>query len=168
MDYHLHAFKVLNPKTKKIDCIGRTFHESSKKGLIDGQTVNMTNYFVKPGDKAEYFYDFGDRWEHNVVLEKIYPAVKNTCYPVCINGKRACPPEDCGGYDGYNELLKIIRNSKHPEYAAKWKWLTQVHNYSNFNPDTFDPADVHFHPSEVKPLLGSNKAEETFYDCIPM
>ena len=54
-------------------------------------------------------YDFGDYWEHEILVEKILPLEKGTHYPVCVTGKRACPPEDCGGATGYEELLEILR-----------------------------------------------------------
>ena len=59
---------------------------------------------------ANYTYDFGDNWEHKIPLEKILPRDKNIEYPACIAGKRACPPEDCGGIRGYEEFLEAINN----------------------------------------------------------
>lgn len=154
-----------------MDFVGRPFDDSSSKKSrqpINGSTVGMTNYFAKPGDKAEYIYDFGDRWEHNVVLEHILPAVKDKSYPVCLNGKRACPPEDCGGSDGYNELLKIIKNPKHPDHGMKWNWLIEAHNCPHFDSELFIPIDVHFRPAAQRRFTFKNKAEEAFYDCIQM
>jgi hypothetical protein len=58
----------------------------------------MTN---KPSDKAIYRYDYGDNWEMSITLEKILPKTKNTKYPLCIGGKLAAPPEDCGSIPGY-------------------------------------------------------------------
>ena len=59
----------------------------------------------------DYSYDFGDGWVHEIQLEKILPREKDTSYPLCIDGKRACPPEDCGGVWGYpyaDQLLKML------------------------------------------------------------
>jgi hypothetical protein len=64
--------------------------------MISEISQKIADYFVAPGDKALYEYDFGDGWDHTVVLEKILPAQINADYPRCIAGKRACPPEDCG------------------------------------------------------------------------
>lgn len=161
-------FKALNLNTKKIDFIGRPI-EKLEKGPADSSSRNIVNYFMKPGDSAEYWYDFGDRWEHKVVLQKILPFDEDKCYPACIGGKRACPPEDSGGTDGYNQLLEIIKNKKHPEYASRWKWLKETHNCTDFDPEKFQPIDVDFSPSELrKSNYYNNAAEARFYDCIQM
>ena len=65
---------------------------------------------------AEYLYDFGDNWEHEIILEHILPRETNVRYPRCIAGERACPPEDCGGIDGYQDLLEAIYIPTHDEY----------------------------------------------------
>jgi len=83
-----------------------------------------------------YEYDFGDGWTHNIVLEDILEKVKNTFYPVCIDGKRACPPEDCGGFPGYMNLLEVISDPKHEEYEDIVEWLGE-----EFDPEEFDKED---------------------------
>jgi len=90
---------------------------------------------VVPADKAmfAYEYDFGDSWEHQVLVEKIIPPEPSTQYPVCLAGKRACPPEDCGGISGYDELLEIIRDPTHEEYDGMMEWLG-----GSFDPEKFD------------------------------
>jgi hypothetical protein len=70
-----------------------------------------------------YEYDFGDGWRHKVLLEKILPFDKNSQLPLCIKGKRACPPEDCGGIWGYEELLETLSNPNDPEYERMLDWL---------------------------------------------
>jgi hypothetical protein len=70
-----------------------------------------------------YEYDFGDSWAHEVVVEKILPADPKKKYAVCLDGKNACPPEDCGGIWGYCELLKAVKNPKHKEHRATLHWL---------------------------------------------
>src|SRR5260370_42064863 len=70
-----------------------------------------------------YEYDFGDSWAHEVVVEKILPADPKKKYAVCLDGKNACPPEDCGGIWGYYELLKVVKKPKHKEHQATPDWL---------------------------------------------
>ena len=84
-------------------------------------------------DMLKYKYDFGDGWEHKILLEKIVPFEKNNKLPLCIKGKRACPPEDCGGVWGYEELLHTLSNKKDPEYDSMLEWLG-----GEFNSETFD------------------------------
>jgi hypothetical protein len=83
-----------------------------------------------------YEYDFGDSWEHIVMVEKISPANASTpITAVCLDGARACPPEDCGGIGGYMELLKALRNKRHPEHRSMKEWLGRP-----FDPEFFDVA----------------------------
>jgi hypothetical protein len=84
-------------------------------------------------EKFHYLYDFGDSWEHEILVEKILPLEKGTHYPVCVTGKRACPPEDCGGPYGYEELLEILKDPSHPEYEDRIDWLPE----EDFDPETF-------------------------------
>lgn len=113
---HLHQFRV-----------GRTYY---------GESVPEADFYVEderkislgqaaPGAKKKivYEYDFGDGWEHEVLVEKVLEPEPGVRYPVCIAGKRACPPEDCGGVWGYEEFLKAIRDPKHPEHDSMLEWV---------------------------------------------
>lgn len=60
--------------------------------------------------KAIYTYDFGDSWEHGIVLEKRLPVDPNMTYPVCTDGQLACPPEDCGGIPGFYDLVEALND----------------------------------------------------------
>ncbi len=99
-DYHLHEFKIIKPLTGKKVAIGildeEDFGPWSRK-ILPSWKEKIAEYFSTEKRDADYIYDFGDHWEHKVVLEKILPREKNVKYPRCIGGKRACPPEDCGG-----------------------------------------------------------------------
>ena len=88
---------------------------------------------------ANYTYDFGDNWEHKIPLEKILPRDKNIEYPACIAGKRACPPEDCGGIWGYEEFLEAINNPDHEEHEEMLEWVG-----GEFDPEHFDVSEVSF------------------------
>lgn len=139
-DYHLHQFEVLDPKTGGKISIGIPDEDGfSGYEIISGNKAKISKYFLSPKDKASYEYDFGDGWEHEVVLEKILLAKPGTEYPRCISGERACPPEDCGGPWGYEELLEVINDPTHPEYEEKIEWLGD-----DFDPEKFAPEDVDF------------------------
>jgi len=92
---------------------------------------------VVPHEKAKfvYEYDFGDSWEHELLVEKILPAEKGVRYPRCIKGKRACPPEDVGGVWGYDDFLEAIKDPKHPEHEDMLEWIGD-----EFDPEEFDLA----------------------------
>lgn len=127
-NYHMHSFSIAGidygqPQPE--------FNVRSEKTVILRQVVK--------GEKSKFFYtyDFGDSWEHEILVEKELPLTPDTNYPVCITGKRACPPEDCGGSWGYAELLEIISDPSHPEYEERMEWVGE-----SFNPDTFDLNEV--------------------------
>ena len=82
-------------------------------------------------------YDFGDSWEHELLVEKRLPLEAGKRYPVCLTGKRACPPEDCGGIWGYASLLEAIRDPEHPEHEEMLEWVG-----GEFDPEAFDLDEV--------------------------
>lgn len=91
---------------------------------------------AEEGTKFEYVYDFGDWWRHLVVVEKVTPSDGTTTVPACLEGRRAGPPEDCGGVDGYAHLLEILADPGHPEHADRAEWAGGA-----LDPAAFDPAD---------------------------
>ena len=92
---------------------------------------------LKEGMSFQYRYDFGDDWVHEIKVEAISEKRKDRIYPVCVAGSGACPPEDCGGFGGYEELLEQIRNPKHPEHESTLIWLG-----GQFDPNSFDANRV--------------------------
>ncbi|WP_425363558.1 plasmid pRiA4b ORF-3 family protein [Candidatus Tisiphia endosymbiont of Hybos culiciformis] len=135
---HLHQFEMLNPKTGQKDLIGMSDDKDFCESIPEDK-AKIAKYFLSPKDKAIYEYDFGDGWEHEIILEKILPAVAGSQYPQCLEGERACPPEDCGGAGGYEYLLEIIANPNHEEYEERMECLRD-----GFNPKEFDPQSVEF------------------------
>ena len=73
--------------------------------------------------KFIYDYDFGDDWQHEVVVEKILPPEPTFRHPICLAGANACPPEDCGGVYGYHNLVKILADPKHPDHDDMMDWI---------------------------------------------
>jgi hypothetical protein len=93
--------------------------------------LNRLIFFAK--QKMKYEYDFGDGWMHTIVLEKIITDPIDIPVPFCSEGKRNCPPEDCGGPYGYMELCEIIKNPKHEEYDEMVEWLGYEYDPEEFN-----------------------------------
>lgn len=104
---------------------------------VDYKKMKISDLLKKEKEKIVYEYDFGDGWEHDVLLEKILPGDDKFKSPVCLAGKMACPPEDCGGVWGYADLLKILKNPKHEEYDSYMEWLG-----GEFDPEYFDKDEV--------------------------
>ena len=104
-----------------------------------GEAVkNESKYTIKQAvgskiQKFTYIYDFGDNWRHEIVVEKSFPPEEGGLYPVCIKGKRACPPEDVGGIWGYEEMIEALSNPEHEEHDSFLEWVDE-----DFDPETFD------------------------------
>ena len=87
--------------------------------------------------KFGYLYDFGDSWQHVITVEKTVDTDLKVKYPRCVAGKRACPPEDCGGPWSYGDFLKAIQDPKHDEHEDLLEWVG-----GEFDPERFDVDDV--------------------------
>ena len=145
LDYHLHAFRVRMPHKRKIVEIGIPTDDYYDEPVLPGWEIPITDYFTEPGKSAPYDYDFGDGWEHIILLEGILLKEDGVKYPKCIAGERACPPEDCGGVHGYYNFLEIIGNPNHPEYQEYIAWLKgHAKNYYPYEQDKFNPEQVEF------------------------
>ena len=145
LDYHLHQFVFTGPY-KKVSYIGIPDDEGYDDIKIHpGWGLKISDHFRTPGDEMKYEYDFGDGWSHQVLLEGILLAESNKKYPICIEGQRACPPEDCGSIPGYYELLKTLKKGKGPEFEENKEWLKgHAKCYWPYNPDEFSPEKVKF------------------------
>ena len=105
--------------------------------MVSETSVSLAKVLPRKGAKLIYEYDFGDSWEHDIVVENILrdedapPAKKKTA--LCLAGKRASPPEDCGGPPGYENLLATLANPQDPEHHDMLEWIG-----GSFDPATFD------------------------------
>lgn len=130
---HLHSFNIGGTEygvpMPEFDIDGMEVH--------DEQTVKLNK--VIPGEKFKfsYLYDFGDSWEHEILVEKVLEFDPTFDYPNCITGKRACPPEDCGGVWGYQNFLEVIQDANHPEHEEMLEWVGRF-----FDPEDPDLEDV--------------------------
>ena len=145
-DSHLHAFYV--GKGKVSDRITIEFPNPEGEDMYRGETRDerkerIADYFGASIKQCVYDYDFGDGWTHTVLLERELPAEAGAKYPQCVAGENACPPEDCGGLGGYDDLQEIVKNSKHPEHADMLEWLC-LDSADEFDPTAFDSREVEF------------------------
>jgi len=109
--------------------------------IKDGSKFRLSQLLTAENDSLIYEYDFGDSWTHKVSVEKILPFDTDKKLPYCVAGKRACPPEDCGGIWGYVDLLKVLKDPEHDEYEGMLEWLG----------GEFDPA--YFKRRQINQLL---------------
>lgn len=126
---HLHQFIV-----------GDTYYgmrEDPDLGTRDESTLTLRQAAPSPGDVFLYEYDFGDSWEHGILIEEVLPPEEGVRYPICLGGENAAPPEDCGGIPGYYMLLEAIEDEEHPDHEEMLEWIG-----GGFEPGAFDPDEV--------------------------
>ncbi|MEX2553505.1 MAG: plasmid pRiA4b ORF-3 family protein [Actinomycetota bacterium] len=138
-DYHLHEFEIGGMRYGIDDGEGWEPPDDERRAKL--------GKVVPPDATFTYLYDFGDDWEHSIKVEKVVPAEPNMTYPICLGGKRARPPEDCGGPGGYAEFLEAISDPKHREHASMLEWVG-----GSFDPEQFDPGDFE-HNLKMGPVL---------------
>ena len=144
LDYHLHSFNPPRRRGRMESKVGIPDDEVDD-GTAAGWEVAISHFFMEVADTLEYEYDFGDGWCHEVILVGILLKEPNLKYLLCVDGRRACPPEDCGGIGGYEELLEVLADSSHEEHEGMVEWLKgHAKNYWPYNPDEFEPASVKF------------------------
>ena len=141
-DSHLHVFRLKKPHGKKIIEIGIPMDDFDDIKILQGWDEYISDYLFEPGMIATYEYDFGDSWNHEIVLEGILLKDKTSNYPRCIDGQRACPPEDCGGIWGYENLLKVIADPDNDEYESTIEWLSGW--YGKYDPEAFNSKKIKF------------------------
>jgi hypothetical protein len=114
-----------------IDGLGYGDYPDGEMDLASARKAKLGAFVAQGVEKFRYTYDFGDNWEHIIQVEKTLTADPAVKYPRCVDGRRARPPEDCGGPWGYVELLEALKNpAKNPE-LLEWAGGT-------FDPEKFD------------------------------
>lgn len=138
-DRHLNEFIVKNPLSGVEVRIGYPGDEpEDTKFVIDDFETAIKNYFNLENRTAEYLYDFGDDWYHDIILEDIVESYELVELPKCLDGARACPPEDCGGVYGYDDVIEALEDKENPEHADLIEWL------GDYDPDRFDKSEIIF------------------------
>jgi hypothetical protein len=135
---HLHQFVV---KKKHYGLPYDDFGED----IANEKRFRLDDVLKAPRDSMVYEYDFGDGWEHKIVLEKVHNNPGGHLTPLCMDGARACPPDDCGGPWGYDSLLNILSNPAHPEHQDMLEWAGGL-----IDPEHFDIAEINSILSKMK------------------
>jgi hypothetical protein len=124
-DCHLHSFEVDGEQYGVPDPDGDLL-------LLDEMDYRLDDV-ARAGTRLRYTYDFGDWWEHEVLVEEVTAAEPQERYPICLAGEHACPPEDVGGPEGYAEFLAAIADPAHPRHLAMWDWAGRPFDSSEFD-----------------------------------
>ena len=138
-DCHLHQFIIC----------GMPYSTPLEDDFFDAEDerkVKLNQVVSEEGEKFVYEYDFGDSWEHIIKVEKILPLEAGKHYPVCLKGKRACPPEDCGGVYGYYDFLEAVQDPEHPDHEEMLDWVGE----GEFDPEAFNLDDLNKKLGSIK------------------
>jgi hypothetical protein len=133
-DSHMHEFRIGQRRFGKPDPNDRLM---GLDPVGNERATHLYKVLGKVGAKATYTYDFGDGWEHVIVVEKVLPPDPAGHYPICVGGKLQGPPDDCGGVPGYYNLLEALRDPDHEEHEDLLDWVG-----GEFNPDAFSVDEV--------------------------
>jgi hypothetical protein len=147
-NYHLHEFHIGDLTIGAPD-------PDAPRTLINEKKVRLLDVLDKVGAKGVYAYDFGDGWEHGIVVEKVLRPAPGVAYPVCAAGKRRGPPEDSGGPLGYENLLEALGDPKHEEHKTMREWIG-----ADFDPEAFSVDDVNRKLAPLQRRLAKKSASE--------
>ena len=131
-DSHLHEFTIGKKRYTE-------YPEFKEDGLACGR-YRLVNLIKRKGRTFGYIYDFGDFWKHELLIEEsryFDPRLRTPI--VCLDGARACPPEDVGGVSGYFEFCKALKDPKHEEHESYMEW-----SGGDFDSERFDVDSVNW------------------------
>jgi hypothetical protein len=128
---HMHGFRV-----------SQRAQPGTRQRLIpiessDEKATSLSDLLRRPKDWCIYDYDFGDGWEHRLLLEKVVARSPGARYPLVLAGRGACPPEDVGGLPGYYHFLMVMNDPRHPEHEDMREWVG-----GSFDPTAFNAYEV--------------------------
>lgn len=134
---HLHQFEIGGKRYGDPELLDDGWGDDD---FIDSTEIHLSNFLKKKRRPFRFFYeyDFGDGWRHEVVYESSPESQSDKEeLPRCIDGARACPPEDVGGPWGYEDFLAAMKNPKHPRHAEFKEWFG-----GRFDPEEFAPEET--------------------------
>ena len=134
-DSHLHAFRIGGQMFGNPDD-----DETGMLEMKNERKYKLSQFHFDEGANFVYEYDFGDSWEHKIVIEKVLPVIDDVQIPVCLKGKRACPPEDIGGVWGYADFLEALTDPDDAEHNDYLEWVGEDFDPEAFNLDEINAA----------------------------
>lgn len=142
-DSHMHEFLSKNARFRNTD-----IDPDLDEEIFDEKQYAVADLVKRARQKFYYEYDFGDDWLHEIVLEKVLKEDSGAKPLFCLDGARACPPDDCGGVYGYEDMLEILANPSHEEHQNLKDWVG-----GNWDAEHFDIAEVNaeLHPNRTHP-----------------
>jgi len=132
-DCHLYEFHIAGRSYADLDQLD----EFEPDGIAGVLSVRLSDLALEPGDELLYVYDLGDDWRHRIRVEEVMQREARVPPAVCVEGERRCPPEDCGGVDGYADMLAALRDPQDPEHELWRAWVG-----SDYDPERFSVEEV--------------------------
>ena len=143
-DTHLHEFRPVGQRDGH-PRLGMPLDDFDENPPLPGWEHRVADVLTPANPRLEYEYDFGDGWEHLIVLEEILQAAPGKAYPRCTAGERSAPPDDCGGPHGYESLLETLADPEDPDHDSSHAWASsQKGRRGRFDPEAFDEQKVKF------------------------
>ena len=105
--------------------------------INNAATTKLSALLATGVTEIGYIYDFGDNWQHRIIVEKLKPAEPGALYPQFLGDERQCPPEDCGGFPGYYDFLDKIASKQSKKRKAALDWYG-----SPYDPDDIDEQQI--------------------------
>jgi hypothetical protein len=142
-DEHLYAFEIGKEQYSALD------RGAALPKCRDSNSLRLSDLVGRKTYHFVYEYDFGDSWRHVIEIEETLPPEERVRYPRCLDGRRACPPEDCGGPWGYPNFLDAIQAPDHPDHEERLEWIGD-----EFDPERFDLEEMNGGLGRLRRWLG--------------
>lgn len=145
---HMHQYSTEDGRviaTKDFD-----FEILPEEDLLDGRKLKLGDLLKKKDDVLLYIYDMGDNWDHEIILREILPVDKSLKYPICAGGALACPLEDSGGLEGYENIIEVLNDKSDPEHSHIAKWTKDLTGSSKYDPNRFDKSEANSRLAELR------------------
>ena len=135
---HLYSFSIEN---KEYGTSENEFGPTYMEDILEDKEFRLQDLIPRKEKYSfSYTYDFGDYWQHKIVVEKFLAADEvSSTYPACTKAKRACPPEDCGGPWGYQHLIEALNDKNHPAHKEMKEWLDR-----DLSPEHVDLDEINY------------------------
>jgi len=131
-NYHMFEFNLEGYR------VGEVFEDERTEGygndqIIESRTVAIKDLITQQKETFKYVYDYGDDWEHKIQVENFLEEDTTLKFPICIDGRMNCPPDDSGGLHNFYESMEILKDKKHPEYKEISKWFGKSYDMKKFD-----------------------------------
>jgi hypothetical protein len=138
-DYHLWEFTIAEQRYR----VPMDNDDSGRERRIDPAKVRLRDVLKQRETTIDYLYDFGDAWEHRLIVTDIRQGDPGVSYPRYVGGEWNAPPEDCGGLSGFYEMLEAVADTEHPEHDGVVEWL------DDYDPKAIDELPIRYVLSRV-------------------